>query len=418
MGFFIMMTILPRILSVFVLSVCFLHAQNKPEWTNTQKSSIGSGYYYGIGTSQVSSDEADTKAFLEFVRNVEIKVKSTFQREVNEEGKDFSDQTHISTEMVSDVSLKGISITERFKDTTSRVYFSLIQYRISQYDSIVQFEIDREIVLMKVRNKMIEEKRQEELRSQKVKNQQEEEGKKEELRAKQVQLTFEQQRQHQKVQEEDLHRIMFGEFLKCAPPEKVITFRNAEISNEESSLMLKGGLTPLQFKGGMYALRMAMFEIAGSALFRNKKFEQQEGSVKIQLLPRVGEFSKTSLAIGAVQAIGLIADSGYQFKRSTYSGFISGNLTLPEYLYSTFSFYGDKRKISIGVTSFPFFPQFKNHLGFVLELNSIFDKEFRNEKGNAFVVNAGIRLQGSDTFSTQLTFEDYSSLNLIFEFQF
>jgi len=161
-----------------------------------------------------------------------------------------------------------------------------------------------------------------------------------------------------------------------------------------------------------------MFEFSANAIFRHKKLEQQEAFLKIQILPRVGEFSKTSLALGAVQAVALIADSGYKFKRSKYSFFIAGNITIPEYSYSTLSFYGDKRKISIGMTTFPFYEQFKNHLGFVLEANSIFDKDFRNGKGNAFVINGGIRLQGSDTFSTQLVYEDYEQINLMFEFQF
>ncbi len=63
----------------------FITAQTKPEWTNTQKNTISSSFYYGIGTSQVSSDEADTRAFIEFSRNVELKVKSIFQQQVTEE---------------------------------------------------------------------------------------------------------------------------------------------------------------------------------------------------------------------------------------------------------------------------------------------------------------------------------------------
>ncbi|MFZ4621107.1 MAG: hypothetical protein ACOYNS_11145 [Bacteroidota bacterium] len=392
--------------------------QTKPEWTNTQKNTIGPGYYYGIGTSYISDSEADTRAFIEFSRNVEVKVKSIFQREVSEEGKEFSDKTKVSTEMVSDVSLKGIGITERYVDTTAHTHFSLIKYRITEYDSMMQFQISREVALMKVRNQMLEEKRQEELRSQKASNQIEEEKAKEDLRTKHERLTLEQQRQKQEEQEAALHEKIFGEFLKYSAPEKAVTFRNGEISNGENTIVVKGGLSPFAFNGGMAAIRLAMFELSGTALFDQNKFQSQEAFLKIQIIPRVGEFTRTSLSIGAVQAIGMIADSGYKFKRSKYSGFIAGNVTVPEYLYSTFSFYADKRKVSIGATSFPFYAQFKNHFGFVIEANTIFDKDFRNKKGNAFVVNAGIRLQGSNKFSTQISFEDYKELNLSLEFQF
>ncbi len=418
MGFFFTVKKSVIILSLIIAASGTLFPQFRPEWTNTQKSTIGTGFYYGIGVSQSNSDEADTRAFLEFARNVEVKVKSTFQREVNEEGKEFSDRTILSMEMISDVSLKGIAVTERYTDTTSATFYSLIKYRMTEYDSLIQSQIGREIALMKVRNKMQEEKRQEELRSEKIKNQQDEERKNEELRARQEALSIEQKRQQQKEREAELHKKIYGEFLSNAAPEKVISFRNGEISNKESSLLVKAGLTPFRFNGGLLALRIAMFEFSGTAIFQKQKFAQQEAHLKLQILPRVGEFTKTSLAIGAVQAVGLIADSGYKFKRAKYSAFVAGNITIPEYAYSTFSFYGEKRKVSIGVTSFPFYEQFKNHLGFILEMNYLIDKEFRNTKNSSFVVNGGIRLQGSDTFSTQLTFEEYEELNLSIEFQF
>jgi hypothetical protein len=418
MGFFIGMKTYWIFLSGLLTVNTILTAQTKPEWTNTQKNTISNSFYYGIGTSQTSSEEADTRAFIEFSRNVELKVKSIFQNEIREQGKDFSERTNISTELISDVSLKGIAITERYADTTSKIFFSLIQYRKTEYDSLVQFQIEREVVLMKVRNKMLEEKRQEELRFQKIKNQQEEEAKKEEIRAKQEEMTIEQKRLQQREQEEDLYRKIYGEFLKIAPPEKVVSLRNGEISNGDNSLMLKTGLAPLRFNGGYYAHRFWLFELSGNAIVRNGKLNQQEAYFKIQVLPRVGEFTKTTLAIGAVQAVALISDSGYNFKRSKYSLFISGNISIPEYSYSTFSFYGDKRKISIGATTFPFYSQFKHHLGFVLEGTAIFDKDFRNAKGNTFVVNGGVRLQASELFTTQLVYEDYEQLNLTFEFQF
>lgn len=418
MGFFIMMKRYSIILSAIACNILFLSAQSKPEWANIQKNTISNSYYYGIGNSQISSDEADTRAFIEFSRNVEIKVKSIFQQQVTEEGKDFSERTNISTELISDVSLKGIAITERFSDTTSKIFFSLIQYRKTEYDSMVLFQIEREVVLMKVRNKMIEEKRQEELRSQKIKNLQEEDRKKEELRAKQEELSIEQKRQDQKDQENELHKKMYGEYLNTSPPEKIVSVRNAEISNGENSLMLKAGLAPLRFNGGFFARRLWVFEFAGNAIARNGKINQQEAFLKIQILPRIGEFSKTSLAIGAVQAIGNIVKTGYSFDRSKYSLFISGNISIPEYYYSTFSFYGDKRKIAVGATSNPFYSRFKHHLGFVVEAVTVFDKDFRNSKGNALVINGGIRLQGSDYLSTQLVYEDFEQLNLMLEFQF
>lgn len=409
------------ILHIFVLFpflTAHLVPQEKPQWVLQQKIENPSESYYGIGISQTSFTESDARALIAFAQNVEIKVKSIFQQEVLEEGKDFSDKTKVTAELVSDVSLKGISITERFVDTTSKTFYSLISYRKSEYDSLVTHEIQREILLMKAKNKMLEEKREEELRAQKTKNLQEEESKKETLRAQQKEIELKRKEQQQEEERKALYKKLYGDFLKELPPEKMVSVRNAEIAHGTSALMVKGGVAPLQFNEGYYAFRIAVVELSAKAVFRDGKFNQQEAFAKIQILPGVGEFSKTSLAIGASQAIGIIADSGYQFKRSKYSFFAAFNYTDPEWEYSTISFFGDKRKAAVGVTTFPFYSNFKTHFGFVIEALAVFDKDFRNKYGDSFVVNGGVRLQANEDFSTQFAYENNEQFVLTFEFQF
>lgn len=403
---------------LFLFFTYQLFTQEQPQWVIQQKVENPSLYYHGIGVSKISIEDADARALVSFGQNVEVKVKSIFQREVSEEGKEFSEKTVVTEELVSDVSLKGIGITERYADTATKSFYSLIQYRKTEYDSLITREIEREIILMKARNKMAEEKRTEELRAEKAKNKQEEEKKKEQLRAQQTEIELKREEQRQEEQRKELYRKIYGEFLEHALPEKVVTLRNGEITHETSTLMLKGGVGPVQFKGGYYALRVAVFEISCNAIFRDKKFDQQEGFVKVQLLPGVGEYTRTSLAIGVSQAVGLIADSLYNFKRSKYSFFVAANYTDPGWEYTTISAFGDKRRISIGATSFPFFEQFKNHLGFMLEANLHIDKDFRNKYGDSFVINGGIRLQASDTFVTQFAYENNEQFALSLEFQF
>jgi len=413
-----MKTIQYFFLLFFIVAVQEMQSQEKPQWVVQQKIESQSDSYYGIGISQTSANDADARALIAFGQNVEVKVKSIFQREVTEEGKDFSENTKVTAELVSDVSLKGISITERYADTTAKTFYSLISYRKSEYDSLVTYEIQREILLMKARNKMTEEKREEELRAQKTKNLQEEEGKKESLRAQKTQIELKKQEQRQEEERKELCKKLYGEFLKEAPPEKIVSVRNAEIAHGTSVLLVKGGIAPLQFNGGYYALRFAMFEISGNAIFRDGKFNQQEAFAKIQILPGVGEFSKTSLAIGASQAVGMIIDSSYKFKRSKYSFFAAFNYTDPQWEYSTISVFADKRKAAIGLTTFPFYSQFKTHLGFVIEANAVFDKDFRNRYGDPIVVNGGVRLQANEDFSTQFAYENNEQFVLTFEFQF
>lgn len=395
-----------------------LFSQDFPQWAKQQKIDNPSLYYHGIGLSKVSIADADARALISFGQNVEVKVKSIFQREVSEEGKDFSEKTKISEELITDVSLKGIVMTDRFVDTASGSFYSLIQYRKTEYDSLITREIEREIVLMKARNKMIEEKKSEELRAEKTRNLQEEEKKKEVLRAQQIEIQLKREEQEQEQQRKNLYRTIYGEFLEQALPEKVVTLRNGEIAHESGSLMIKGGVGPVQFKGAYASFRLAMFEVSANAVFHDKKLDQQEGFIKVQLLPGVGEFTKTSLAVGVSQAVGRIADSAYNFKRSKYSFFASANYTDPEWEYTTLSVFGDKRSIALGATSFPFYEQFKTHLGFMLEVNAYFDKDFGNKYGDSFVVNGGIRLQANDSFVTQFAYEDNEQFVLSLEFQF
>lgn len=407
--------------NLFLLIISFARiaaSQVQPQWVVQQRIDQPTVYYHGIGVSKISPDDADARALISFGQNVEVKVKSIFQREVSEQGQEFSEKTRITEELVSDVSLKGIGITERYADTTTKSFYSLIQYRKTEYDSLITKEIEREIVLMKARNRMMEEKRAEELRAEKAKNLQEEERKKEELRVQQTEIELKRKEQLQEEQRKELYKKIYGEFLERALPEKVVSFRNGEIAHETSSLMVHGGVGPVQFNGGFYAIRLAVFELSGHAVFQDGKFDQQEGFVKVQLLPGVGEFTRTSLAIGVSQAVGLIADSGYSFKRSKYSFFVAANYTNPEWEYTTVSAFGDKRRISFGATSFPFFEQFKNHLGFMLEANLFIDKDFRNKYGDSFVVNGGIRLQASDTFVTQFAYENNEQFTISLEFQF
>lgn len=403
--------------SYFLLFFLVSISTSQPRWVSQQRIDTSIQYYFGIGISKNSAGDADARALIAFAQNVEIRVKSIFQREVVEEGKNFSDNTTVTEQLVSDVSLNGVAITERYFDSTYNNFYSLIKYAKTDYDTLVTHEIRREILLMKARNKMIEEKREEELRALKTRNIQEEEKKKEELRNQKKQIELEQENMRQEEEKKKLFSAMYKEFLASAVPNKTVTLRNGEITKNTSTVMLKGGLAPLQFAGGFYAFRFAGIEISGSAAFRDRKLNQQESFLKIQILPGVGEYTKFSLAIGMSQAVGRIADSGYSFQRSKYSFFIAGNYTDPRWEYSTVSLFGDKRRLSVGVTTFPFYHQFKNHLGFVLECNYLIDHDFRNRYNDPIVINGGLRLQANDSFSTQFTYEDNQQFTLTFEFQ-
>lgn len=416
-GLFLFMTDSVRILSASVLFLwTSLIAQ--PQWVVTQRLDQANEFYYGIGASLVSEGDADARALIAFGQNVEVRVRSIFQREVSEEGSSFSDRTSVSAELVSDVSLKGIGVSERYTDTSSHRFYSLVRYRKTEYDSLITYEIQREILLMQARNRMAEEKREEELRAQKTLHKQDEERRKEDLRRQQARLEMEKEEQRQEEEKRTLYRTMYGEFLDAGTTQRVVTMRNGEVSGTGRTLMLKGHLNPLAPAEAFYAFRLAMFELSAGVHVRAKKVQRQEAALRVQLLPGVGELTRTTLSIGVSQGLASIADSGYAFDRSVLSFFAAGDYTDPEWNFTTLSFYADRRYAAVGAVSFPFYKQFKDHVGFMLEAKYIFHEDFRDERGAPFELNAGIMLRAGPEFSTTLTLEDHRRIALAFEFQF
>lgn len=417
MGFLFLDMTTRNLLSVFLFCSGIAFAQ-APEWTNIAKNSIGPGYYSGIGISSASQSDADNRAFVEFGRSVQVMVKSVFQREVSEEEKSFSDKTTISTEMISNVSLKGITVTERYHSVTDSLYYSLIKYAVAEYDSTVLNEVRREIAMLKVRNQMEEERKQEELRAVKAKNALDEQKTKEELRTNQERITFEQQRQKQEEEAKALHQKMYGEFLAVPAPERAVTLRTAELSTQGNSLLVTGGFGPFQLSGLRYAMRLAMFEVSASATARDYTLLQQDAYLRVRIIPGVGEFTKTTVTIGVVQSVGAPKDSVFTFDHALISFYAAANLTIPEYWYSTFLLTGEKRKIGAGWITYPFYPQLKQHVGFSLEAVTILDKAYRNSRNEKFVINGALRVQASPDFITMLSFEQHERLKLSMEFQF
>ena len=413
--FYLWENFLSAILFLLVVVVQFCFSQEKPFWVANRTVKNSELYYFGIGSSKESFAESDAKARLEFAMNVEVKVKGVFQQEIKEEGEDFYNKTKISNELVSNVSLKGITITSRYSDT---VYYSLIQYRKTEYDSLVKLGIQQEVELIKERNKAEEEKKKEEIRAQRVKDSLALVQKQVELKAANEKMVIEEQEHLQELKQVELRKKLYGEFLLLSPPEKVVTLRNGEITHGSTAVAAKMGLGPFQVRGLYAAYSVWKFEISANSVWKNKEVDQQEAFFKIQILPGVGEYYKTTLAIGASQAVGLISDSGYSFERSKYSFFISGNVAVPELYYSYISFYGDKRKIAVGINSHPFFKTFKNHIGFMLDIHIIPDKDFRDIYGDAFMIQGGIRLHASENLSTLFAYEGHERFMLTLEFQF
>lgn len=392
-----------------------LLGQAKPFWVTNNTVQNSQQYYFGIGISDSSFDDADFKARIQFSMNVEVKVKSLFEQKIKEDDNEYSNTTKVSNELLSDVSLKGIAVTERFHDS---LFYSLILYKKDDYDSLIAQEIRREIERQKVKNKMEEERKREEIRAERAKDSLTAVQQNEKLKTQQEQSALEAKQYEQEEFEKQFRIKQYQEFLSQSPPEKVVTLRNGELSHASTSIGIKTSVSPFVVRGAYVAFRLWKFEFSSRAVWQHSKVEQQEAFAKIQILPNIGDYYRTTLAIGVSQALGRIAENGYFFDKSKYSFFISGNVTLAHFMHSYISFYGDRRNYAVGINSNPFYSLFKHHVGVMIDLHYIPDEEFRNLYGDPIMVQGGIRLEASETMSTVFAYEGNERFFLTFEFAF
>ena len=103
-----------------------------------------SDYYYGIGVSSESQDKANTKAREEFAKSVEVKIKSVYEENVKARGKRYSEKIDISNTALTDISIRGISITERYYNNEQEKYYALMQVTKDEYNQIFKDELDKE----------------------------------------------------------------------------------------------------------------------------------------------------------------------------------------------------------------------------------------------------------------------------------
>ena len=129
--------------------------QGKPDWVSFyQKGEIGKivpdrNSFFGVGSSSENQGEADFAARLEFSLNVETRVKSSYSEivAVNEGKEDY--KLDINTQVWTDLSLKGVAITEIWQDPESLIYYSLIRISRDEYTAILEQNIKEELILRK-----------------------------------------------------------------------------------------------------------------------------------------------------------------------------------------------------------------------------------------------------------------------------
>ena len=418
----------------------------RPEWLQRymegQSIESASNYYYGIGESKKSQSDADARARKEFALSVEVRVKSVLEDEIQQKGHKLKEFTKYRSKQISDLSLRGITITERWHEDSEQMvlkvpiketyYFSMIKIEKDKYEQLVSDEIDRDLIIKEKEyeeeialKKLEERKRREELQLEESEHEREERKDRLKLEKKEHESEIKEDNFLQKLgnikrRTEELYqqKRLYRDFLNDVPPAKVITLRNGEIINGKHEISAGTGISPVTFESIFYGYRFGILEISGEFNLLNNKFDRQDLFLKLQLLPNTGELWKTSLSFGFVEYLSSIYKTSFNKLKPTYSPFLATNVTVPTFYYSYFSFYGDTRKIQAGINNYFLYRHFADKIGFLFQIDYVYDKSFRNRFNDPVLFQAGIRFKATDNLFFTLAYEKHElftfTLNGIF----
>jgi len=400
------------LLGLFVfLTFSNIFAQNEiPEWVERyQKDKAiknASEYYFGIGVSIKSKEDADTKAREEFAKNIEVQVKC-IQKDMLQEknGRDWENSISIS-ETVTDVNLLGINISERYQDPKTGEFYSIIKVQKDEYNKIVYDELTRKLEKEIYESKIEEAKEQEGLRKVQAEFKLWLQKEKDKVERKIQKFQLKQKKKQEMEKMINQFKKEYSDFIKYKPLEKVISFWNAGLPTKNNKASLELGLNPFSIHSLYYARKFWKLEISSYSEFTKNKFDKQDFNLKYQVLPNSGAFYKTTISLGFIVYDNEISEKNSKDIKVKYTPFVTGNITLPNLHFSYFYFYGDLRKYAIGIESYLLYGHLKDKLSLLLELDYIPDKDHRNRFNESFLIQPGIRFKTANNVYSTLAYRN------------
>jgi hypothetical protein len=382
--------------------IAIVGASEPPQWVSyyMQNGSLENqnDYYFGIGVSDKSQKAADNAALEQFARNIDTRVKGEISSSLQEKNGKVDDEFSSSLEISSDVGLKGITITNRFEQEGK--YYSLIQYLKTDYNKILQEEIERAIA----RKRIIFEEEKEKTRLS-------EERKAELLRKKQEQNEMQKKFANMRKRYKQDLQYKYRDFFSMLPPSKALSFSNGQIIPWNLQLDVKGMINQLSLQDLSLVYRKWLLEFSLDAKFHENHYHQQEARIKYQILPYTGEFYKFSAAFGAAYYLTDLKQSKFIEAEEIISPFIAANLTVPDLKLSVISLYADAAQLNLGLHNYIFYSQFEDRLSFVLEFNLIYNEAIRNCYDDLLVFQPGIRFKTTEKSSVTFSYEENNEWN-------
>jgi len=413
-----------------------------PAWARSGMVEIDT-VYYGIGQSTISQADADDLARLEFGKMVEVRVNSLARQMVMENQEQLVEAYSYEALVSTDLSLRGIEITERFTPD-SVTYYSLIQYGKAAYQRLVTQELTLQLT-EDIERQKARLAAQQTLRADSLQHKLIMDSlalAKEQARVDSAQRVLDMQRAavEQKREARRILQEKYADFLALRLYHRGIEGYTAALPAGYGDLAVRWNPDNSNVReihaGGS-------FSILGieTALWLNEFIvENAELSGRLQILPPRGDIFKVSLLFGYVGYLGAVdevlaidlSDSeslsdgldaiqdpdGALRQHMDGSFLIGSNLGIPQYNMHL-ALYGDKRRITFTDTWFPFVHSLGDAISLVFQIDYFMDEHFQNRFGDEIEGQAGIRLIAiEDRFATLLSYEDHEWWRLTFELQF
>ena len=393
-----------------------------PDWTNGTIKNPDQ-FYFGVGSSNKSQKDADDKARENFALMVQLNISSRNYAKVSETKRGVKDEYVQSTSITTEQSLRGINISERWND--SAIFWSLIKMRRDDFWELQEKEGSRAskqkiahaqtsaqttVELQKIDTQT----KQELLRNAALQQQLDEQERAQKAALRRAAMQAKQERRSARMSE-------YGHFSRISPARQVVSSRNGKLlgsGRPEFAQKVSLGfiIDPLAINNLGYSLSYWLLESSLDFEFLDNQLEQQEFALRMQILPGKGTYYTTSIAIGAVEYLGLISEIENEQLVASYSPTLSGTSTIPHWRYSLVSFYCDARMITLGINNYPFFSNFGESFNVAVQVNYIKDAAFRNRFNEKLEFEIGLQFMTIENLTTILSYEDHEFFKIRFEY--
>ncbi len=414
-------------------------------------------YYYGVGSSTTSFEDADKSAFADFATQISTQVSKTIKTVIEEKSGNLTEQTNVTSQQVTDVLLKGMKITERYTDNSTPQFLSLIKVMKEDYYNIVRNEtrlqLENELASSKlntVRHEIDAEKKREadytvakEQADLLSKEKQETEALKNEIEVKRIEsdriatketadrelAIAKQKLEVENLKKElemkriesikiELMKVQFKDFFGVNFPSELIDVETAN-TRDGSTLSAASNIFPFGFSKLGYSIGGQFVELKIKGMFELKDFKYYTAAFKFKVLSKSGDINKISLSLGATASMKSQKVKNIAIKNLVYSPAVFGSIMFPEYLNSIVSVQADKMQVGLGIISYPFFESMKSSFALIAEGRFIIDDNIKDADEASFIFQPGIQFQASENFLTKLSFQKNKNrvIELLYSFR-